>query len=512
MNKRTKLISLMLIFLMIGTLGSMPACKKTEKDPPKLTFDANLSLEEGTAIQQFAVLKVTLSSDFDQAVTMLYQTTDGTAKAGEDYVAVAEGQLVFQSGETTKEISIPIIQDALHEADEDFSLIVTKVTNASLGQSQCKITLVNDDAFVPEIILPERVRVSEGQATTTLKASLRISGVTTNTVSLKWSTVDGTAIAGEDYVAVADQVLTFEPGEIQKQFTVEIMQDDVMELDDAFYIHISDVQNATFVPSEIPIIINNDDGYTLGQLDDGPVSPESYPRFDLIWSDEFDGTAINTQNWGYNTGAGGWGNSELQTYTSSAVNSFVQDGKLNIVATKLYNAYYSARLLSQNKKTFTYGRIDIRAKMPIGKGIWPALWMLGNNISQVSWPRCGEIDIMEFLGHVPKEVHGTVHYYNGGHRYTGGHYNLTGAEGFNDKFHVFTIMWDEFGIKWYVDYQKYYEIEDTDIQFEAFKLPQFFIMNVAVGGVWPGYPDETTTFPQTMQVDYVRVFQYPASK
>jgi len=122
-------------------------------------------------------------------------------------------------------------------------------------------------------------------------------------------------------------------------------------------------------------------------------------------------------------------------------------------------------------------------------------------------PRCGEIDIMEYLGHIQSQTHGTVHYYESGHKYKGSNYTLPDNQSFHDGFHVFSIVWQENTIKWYVDYQLFYQVTDSDISFDAFRLPQFFIFNVAVGGNWPGYPDATTVFPQTMQVDYVRVFQ-----
>jgi beta-glucanase (GH16 family) len=497
--------NLVLFVLIVFTFS----CKKTEKAIPTLSFEASVSLEEGTASQQFVTILVKLSNDYDDLVKMYYQTTDGTAVEGEDYVGYPETELIFNVGETSKEIKIAIVNDDIFEDNESFLLVVNKVTNGKLAQSMCNITIVNDDSFVPEVILPDRVRISEGTNSTMIPLTIRLSGATTVPVTIKWSTVEGSAKAGSDFTQSIDNTLTFNAGVIAQQIQVEVLGDNMMELDEGFFIHFSDVQNATFVPKDIVIIMDNDDNFSLESLDDGPISPDSYDGFELAWSDEFDGSSINTNNWGYDIGAGGWGNSELQSYTSSPVNSFVEDGKLSIVATKLYATYNSARLLSKNKKDFTYGRIDIRAKMPVGKGIWPALWMLGANISQVSWPRCGEIDIMEYLGHIPKQVHGTVHYNDGGHRYIGGQYTLSGSEGFNAKFHVFTILWSEYGIRWYVDYQPFYSIDDTDVKFEAFRLPQFFIMNVAVGGVWPGYPDETTVFPQTMQVDYVRVFQQP---
>lgn len=499
--KPTLLLLLLFVFLAFNS------CKKTEKEIPKLSLPSELSVEEGTEIQQFAIITLQLGNDYDQDVYVWYQTSDGTAKAGEDYEAITDGQLVFIPGETSKEVKIAIINDDIYESDETFSFLVTKVTNANLINSQCQITILNDDILVPELVLPNRMRFVENATSATTKITLKLSAPTTVPVQLQWSTLEGSAKAGTDFVASTNNNLTFNTGETQKQIQIELIDNDIFEMDKAFFLHFSDIQNATFVPNDVLIIISDNDIYTPEASPDGPITPDNYPNFELVWSDEFSGTEINTNNWGYDIGAGGWGNNELQTYTNSSTNSFVADGKLNIIATKLYNNYRSARLLSKDKNTFTYGRIDFRAKMPIGKGIWPALWMLGNNISQVSWPRCGEIDIMEYLGHEPKTTHGTLHYNNSGHRYKGDSYNLTGAENFNDNFHVFSIVWSEYGIKWYVDYNLFFELKDDEVNFEAFRLPQFFIMNVAVGGNWPGYPDATTVFPQTMQVDYVRVFK-----
>jgi beta-glucanase (GH16 family) len=164
-------------------------------------------------------------------------------------------------------------------------------------------------------------------------------------------------------------------------------------------------------------------------------------------------------------------------------------------------------MVTKGKREFTYGRIDIRAKMPYGQGIWPALWMLGGNIGSVSWPACGEIDIMEYLGHDVAKIYGTVHYDKNGHQYTGGSSSLASGDGYDQKFHVFTIVWQQSGLTWYRDYIKYFEVSASAINYAAFTLPQFFIFNVAVGGNWPGNPNSSTVFTQTMQVDYVRVFQ-----
>ena len=153
-----------------------------------------------------------------------------------------------------------------------------------------------------------------------------------------------------------------------------------------------------------------------------------------------------------------------------------------------------------------YGRIDIRAKMPKGQGIWPALWMLGANIDQVSWPSCGEIDIMELVGHEPEITHGTVHYNENGHRFTGGARALTEGD-LSDQFHVYSIVWERDKITWYLDNFEYFNFTRSQTTNYPFNAPFFFIMNIAIGGNWPGNPDNTTVFPQEMVVDYIRVFE-----
>lgn len=362
---------------------------------------------------------------------------------------------------------------------------------------------------IPNLLFSD-IKVVEGDAAGK-KAIITIdlSEATTAAVGMRWSTEDGTAKAGEDYEAVTGQELTFTPGELYRTIEINVVSDDILEFHEWFSIKLTDITNATVVSPTIKVTIENDDTYQATATADGYITPSSYPGMTLVWSDEFDASVLNTTDWNYETGGGGWGNNEWEIYTNSTDNSFLQDGLLNIKATKHpYNGnYYSARLTTKGKKEFTYGRIDIRAKMPIGKGIWPALWMLGGNISSVGWPACGEIDIMEYLGHEPLKVHGTAHYNDGGHKYKGGSYTVPEAENLHEKFHVFSIIWQENSIEWFIDYRRYYTVTSSTVKFDAFNLPQFFIFNVAVGGNWPGYPDATTQFPQTMLVDYVRVFQ-----
>ncbi len=246
--------------------------------------------------------------------------------------------------------------------------------------------------------------------------------------------------------------------------------------------------------------------------DDGYSTPESYDGMVLAWQDEFSGDALNLNFWTHETG-GNWFNNELQYYQSE--NTTVEDGYLTIKAKKENvggENYTSSRIITQNKKTFKYGRVDIRAILPKGQGMWPALWMLGSSISTEGWPKCGEIDIMEMIGGTvqrEKTVFGTLHWDNAGTKVcTCDKPGYVLSEGsFNDEFHVFSITWDESLITWYVDDVKFNEISITPLELNEFQKEFFFIFNLAVGGDWPGSPNETTVFPQRMIVDYIRVFQ-----
>ncbi len=249
-------------------------------------------------------------------------------------------------------------------------------------------------------------------------------------------------------------------------------------------------------------------------VNQGYTTPMEYKDYQLIWNDEFDGSSINNDYWVFETGTGcphlcGWGNNEWQYYREQ--NAWVEDGVLTIEARKENfdgSQYTSTRMKTQGKKSFQYGRVDIRALLPKGQGIWPALWMLGNDITSVGWPACGEIDIMEMIGGSGREntTHGTLHWDNGGHVYTGSSYTLDNGV-FADEYHVFTIIWDESSIRWFVNDIEFHEILITPTHMTEFHQEFFFIFNVAVGGYWPGYPDHTTVFPQQMRVDYIRVFQ-----
>ena len=234
--------------------------------------------------------------------------------------------------------------------------------------------------------------------------------------------------------------------------------------------------------------------------------------WNLIWSDEFDGTKIDPKNWVFDKGGSGWGNVEMEYYTDRPENARIENGMLVIEARQeQYErlTYTSARINTRGLHEFQYGRIEARMKLPYGQGIWPAFWMLGSN---ASWPLGGEIDIMEYIGKTPDTVYQTVHGpgYSGA-KGIGSHFILT-ADSLKNDFHIYTLEWTKNEIHWFVDYQEVFKVTLDQIPAGTqwvFDHPFFIILNLAVGGSWPGFADDTTVFPQQLKVDYVRVYQKP---
>ena len=254
----------------------------------------------------------------------------------------------------------------------------------------------------------------------------------------------------------------------------------------------------------------------------GGTNPPATQR-NIVWSDEFNGTSINANNWAYDLGGGGFGNGELEFYTNSPQNAYVSNGLLHIVVLTNGSGYTSARMKTQGKQSWAYGRMEARIQIPRGQGIWPAFWMLGTNIVPVGWPTCGEIDIMENIGKTSDQGtdHGTIHgpqnnscggdYNCGGG--VGGTYTLPGGAALADNFHIYAVEWTTNQITWFLDNNQFFTATPASLPANStwvFTQPQFFILNVAVGGSWPGNPDGTTVFPQQMLVDYVRVYQLTA--
>jgi len=242
----------------------------------------------------------------------------------------------------------------------------------------------------------------------------------------------------------------------------------------------------------------------------------------LVWSDEFDspsGSSVDSAKWSFDIGGGGWGNHELESYTSRAANAELRDGALVIRvlketlkgSDKITRHYTSARLITKRKFSQTYGRFEARIKIPYGQGIWPAFWMLGSDLDTAGWPTCGEIDIMENIGKEPSIVHGTLH----GPGYSSekgvtASYSLPGSRKFSDDYHTFAVEWEANLMRFYVDERLYQTRTPADLPpgtAWVFNHPFFLVLNVAVGGNFPGSPDATTVFPQLMKVDYVRVYK-----
>jgi len=248
--------------------------------------------------------------------------------------------------------------------------------------------------------------------------------------------------------------------------------------------------------------------------------PPPPPSYVLTWSDEFsaaNGSLPDSSKWVMETGGTGWGNNELETYTNRTKNVHIHDGKLMIIAAKetykgtdgITKQYTSARLKTAGLFEQKYGRFEARIKIPKGQGMWPAFWMLGSNVGKVEWPGSGEIDIMENIGKEPNQAHGSMHGpgYSGSNGLTGT-FTLPSGK-FADGFHVFAVEWEPSVVRFYVDSNLYETRTPADLPSGStwvFDHPFFLLLNVAVGGDWPGSPDTTTVFPQTMLVDYVRVY------
>jgi hypothetical protein len=366
-------------------------------------------------------------------------------------------------------------------------------------------------AIIPRISI-EGDAQDEGSEISNFDFVIRLSEPTTATVSVDFQTKSVSATEGEDYTGLSGS-FTLNPGSIEAYLTIEVLGDTIKEENEEFQVVLSNPINATINISSAIGIIRNDDAFLY--IDDGGyISADSYEGMELVWADEFEETTINSEYWTHELGASGWGNNELQNYTSSTDNSFINTGKLVIEANNKPSggaSYSSARMVSKGKQSFQYGRIDIRAKLPEGQGIWPALWMLGDNIDEVGWPACGELDIMELVGHLPSTLYGTAHWGAEGQgfsTYRTGEYELSGAK-FSDAFHVFSLEWEEDKVVWLLDDEPFHEVTKSSIEGAAYRFnaPFFFIMNIAVGGNWPGAPDASTKFPQRMFIDYVRVFQ-----
>jgi len=374
------------------------------------------------------------------------------------------------------------------------------------------------DSAPPAVVPAISISDASADRTTTgsvMHFTLSLNKTTTVPVSVDYSFTDGTAKSPADYIA-ANGTITIPTNEAVASLEVQIKGDpsDTRKNNLEFTVNLNNPKNLTVSVASAKGTIITENGSNLTTDNTGYTTPSNYPGYTLAWSDEFSGSSLDLNSWNQETGNGtnGWGNNELEFYTSSTRNCFVSNGNLIIEARKEsingFN-YSSSRITTQNKKAFTYGRIDMRAKLPVGKGIWPALWMLGSNIGSVGWPACGETDIMELIGTYPGRVYSTLHWKaaNGNHASLGSEFNLSSGD-FSQQFHVYSVVWKQDTIQCMLDDQLVFRLAKSDAgSAYPFNASQFFIFNVAVGGNWPGSPDGNTAFPQRMFVDYVRVFQ-----
>lgn len=367
------------------------------------------------------------------------------------------------------------------------------------------------------VLSVDDISVLEGNGgTANLEVKLRLDKASSKQITLKWSTVDLTAKAGDDFTGISNQMVSFQSNETEKTVTISIVADDIREPDETFQVKLQDATNVTLMKSTIVVTLRNDDTkvpFSNGGYD----APPSYPGYTLAWAEEFNGPTLAADAWSSESGDGcpalcGWGNNELQYYTPPPNNLFFQDGKMLIEAkAESYGGknFTSGRIKTQSKKSFQFGRIDIRAILPKGKGIWPAFWLLPQDNVYGGWPKSGEIDMMELVGSEPAKASGTLHYGPGPNSiYISRSYTLPNGN-FNDQFHVFSLEWKTDQIKWYVDNNLYSTINKADLGGNNYPFNEKFylIVNLAVGGNLPGSPDASTVFPQWLIVDYIRVYQ-----
>jgi beta-glucanase (GH16 family) len=455
--------------------------------------------------------KLLLNRPATTPITLTYVITPDTA-TGLDFTAPLSGTVVFAAGEVSKTITVQTIDDSKVEAREQIKIGITGSTGVPIGYvSRALLVIIDNDTADPRMLDSFENGVPAG-----LKAYGNVTVITQSVLA-----TEPMAIPGQDpdnnILHVTYDLPTGTAGGFDRKFDAPT---DLSQSDGLSFWYYGNGSGQTLTVT----LLDN------GQPDAGPTN------WALAWSDEFSGTngaAPNPANWKHDIGGGGYGNNEWEYYTDSRDNSAL-DGTGNLVITAITNtnpAYTctsasptgpggqcyatSARMLSAGKQEFTYGRVEARLQIPKGQGIWPAFWMLGNDIFTTNpWPASGEIDIMENIGKAGEQtkVYGTIH----GPGYSGGSgigrsYDVTPTV-LADDFHVYAIEWEPTAIRWYLDGYSYFTATDQMIPSGTdwvFDHPFFIIMNLAVGGNWPGYPDSTTVMPQTMKVDYVRVYQAP---
>ncbi len=351
------------------------------------------------------------------------------------------------------------------------------------------------------------------ESTPSLSVRLVLDQTTDTPIEVAYEVVGETAQPGLDFVGTSSTV-TIEANNDASTIIIELLDDEIKEVDETIMIRVLSADGADIVTEEARIRVLDNDNAVL--TEEGYNTAEEQFGYSMAWQDEFNGSTLDEASFNFELGDGcpnlcGWGNNELQLYTDEPSNVILENGSLVIRATRETSRdFRSGRITTKDKRSFKYGRIDVRAKITRGQGMWPAIWMLGQNIDDVGWPASGEIDIMENVGHLAATSHGTAHWGPRGRGYsTFDGSSLTIDEDFAERFHVFSLVWEEDLIEWYIDETKFFTLTPANTRGEAWRFNEefFFIFNVAVGGNWPGNPDSTTEFPQQMDVDYIRVFQ-----
>lgn len=382
----------------------------------------------------------------------------------------------------------------------------------------CNKTNIHEDTPKP-VLLVDHLSVIEGESDS-LQVGVTLKGTHKDAIIIKYQTIAGTATELEDYTHIFGEMQFQSLDSIEKQFVpIKIIDDDIYEETEKFKIEFStddDVKlniktsEITIFDNDLEEIIYNYEGYS---------TPKEYDGWTSVFADEFSGTMLNEEYWNPVIGNGcpslcGFGNNEKQYYRKENIE--IDSGLLTIHALKQEyesNYYTSARLNTKDKIYFFFGRVDIRAKLPYSQGLWPALWMQGQDDNMVGWPERGEIDIMELRGNQPNVVSSTVHYKNasGNHYHPPSKTHTLSQYDYSDEFHVFSIIWNKYKIEFFVDDERYNVVFFSSQNFyqgnNPFLEPFYILMNVAVGGNFGGDPDTTTIWPQKMEVDYVRVFQ-----